>query len=105
MLPWQPNKMATGHQTHELDGQSSNDHNLQNMVHITLLVMEKMQLNHFPIISLWELSVAMATKPKDRSPQFQLFSIALTQATFVPNYNSTASVVLKLSLKNSFFKI
>ena len=36
------------------------------MVHITSLVMEKTQFNHFPIISLWELSVAMATKPRDR---------------------------------------
>ena len=34
------------------------------MVHITSVVMEKMQFNHFPIISLWELSVAMATKPR-----------------------------------------
>ena len=32
------------------------------MVHITSLVMEKMQFNHFLIISLWEFSVAMATK-------------------------------------------
>ena len=30
--------------------------------------MEKMQLNQFPIISLWELSVAMATKPRDKPP-------------------------------------
>ena len=58
MLPWQPNKMATGHQTHKL------------VAHITSLVMEKLQLNHFPIIILWELSVAMATKPRGRSPQF-----------------------------------
>ena len=29
------------------------------MVHITSLVMEKMQFNYFPIRSLWELSVAM----------------------------------------------
>ena len=28
--------------------------------------MEKTQFNHFPIISLWEFSVAMATKPQDR---------------------------------------
>ena len=37
------------------------------MVHITFLVMEKMQYNHFPIISLLELSVAMETKPRARS--------------------------------------
>ena len=29
MLPWQPNKIATGHKTHKLDRQSSNDHNCQ----------------------------------------------------------------------------
>ena len=28
MLPWQPNKMATGHQTHKLGRQSSNDHTI-----------------------------------------------------------------------------
>ena len=27
MLPWKPNEMATGHETHKLDRQSSNDHN------------------------------------------------------------------------------
>ena len=46
MLPWQPNKMAAGHQTQKLGRQSSN------MVHVTSVVMEKMQFNHFPIISL-----------------------------------------------------
>ena len=29
MWPWQPNKMATGHKTHKLESQSSNDHNCQ----------------------------------------------------------------------------
>ena len=29
MLLWQPNKMATGHQTYKLGKQSSNDHNCQ----------------------------------------------------------------------------
>ena len=29
MLPWQPNKMAPGHQTHKLGRQSSEDHNCQ----------------------------------------------------------------------------
>ena len=28
----------------------------------------EMQFNHFPIISLWEISVAMATKPRGKSP-------------------------------------
>ena len=31
---------------------------------------KKMQISHFPIVSLWEISVAMATKPRDRSPYF-----------------------------------
>ena len=34
------------------------------------LVMKKMQFKHFSIISLWELSVAMSTKPRGRSPKF-----------------------------------
>ena len=29
MLPWQPNKIITGHKTHKLGRQSSNDHNCQ----------------------------------------------------------------------------
>ena len=32
------------------------------MVHTTSLVLEKMQFDYFPIISLWELSVAMANQ-------------------------------------------
>ena len=66
MLPWQPNNMATDHQAYKLSRQPSNDHH---MAHMTSLVMEKMQFNHFPIINQWELSVAMVTKPSDRSLQ------------------------------------
>ena len=78
MLPWQTNKMVTGHKTHELGRQSSNDHNCQ-----------------IWFISLWEFSVAMATKPKGRLADFYLFSISLTPLTFAPNYSPTASVVLE----------
>ena len=70
MLPWKPNKMAIGHETQKLGRQSSNDHNCQ--ICFTLLhtsqVMKKMQFNHFSIKGLWEISVAMATKPRDKSP-------------------------------------
>ena len=69
MLPWQPNKMATGHQTRKLDRQSSYDLTAKYGSH-HFSGYGDMQLNHFPIISLWELSVAMATKPRGRSPQF-----------------------------------
>ena len=31
------------------------------------------EFNHFPIISLWALSVAMAAKPRGRLPNFSLF--------------------------------
>ena len=104
MLPWQPNKMATGHQTHKLGRQLSNDHNCH-MVLITSLVIEKKKFNHFPVISLWEISVSVATKPRDRSPQFLLFWNALTQASFVPNQSNNASVILKeLSFKIFFFQ-
>ena len=61
---------GTGHKTHKLGRQSSNDHNYQISVHMTSLVMEKMQFNHFLIISLWEFSVAMATKPRGRLADF-----------------------------------
>ena len=68
--------MPTGFQTHKLRRQSSNDHNCQ-IWFTRPLVMEKRQLNHYPIISQWELSVAMVTKPRDRSPQFQLIELPL----------------------------
>ena len=64
------------------------------MVHITSLVMEKMQFNYFLIISLGEFSVAMATKPRGRLADIKLFSIS-THLTFVPNESPTASVVLE----------
>ena len=67
MLPWQPNKMATGHKTYTLGRQSSNDHKCQTWF-TSLHWLEKIQFNPFPIISLWELYVAMATKPGGRSP-------------------------------------
>ena len=36
------------------------------MAQTTSPVMEEQKFNHFPIISLWELSVAMATKPRGK---------------------------------------
>ena len=68
MLPWQPKKMAADHQTHKMCRQSSDDHNCQIWFTSLHWFMEKMQFNHLPIISLWNLSVAMATKPRGRSP-------------------------------------
>ena len=50
--------MAIGHETLKLSRQSSNDRKLPNMIHITSLLMETLQFNHFPIISLWEFPVA-----------------------------------------------
>ena len=72
MLPWQPNKMITGHKTHKLGRQSSNDHKITaKYIHITALVMEKMLINHFPIMSMgafcchgnqtnWKISIILA---------------------------------------------
>ena len=51
---------------HKLGRQSSNDHKCQ--IWFTSRVMQKMQFNHFPIKSLWDLSVVIATKQKSRSP-------------------------------------
>ena len=36
------------------------------MVHITSMIIEKLQFNQFPNISLGELSVAMASKPRGK---------------------------------------
>ena len=44
-----------------------------------------MQFNHFLNLSLWEFSMAMATKPRGRLAGIELHSIALTHLTFVPN--------------------
>ena len=68
MLPWQPIKMAAGHKTFKLGRQSSDDQNCQIWFTSLQWFMERMQFNHFPIISLWELSVVMATKPRARIP-------------------------------------
>ena len=70
MLPWQPNKTAADQKTHKLGRQSSTDHKCE--IWFTLLhwLWRKYKFNPFPITSLWELSVAMATKPTGRTPQF-----------------------------------
>ena len=52
------------------------------MDHITSLVMEQLQFNHFYIIGLWELSVAMATKPTSRSPSLNDFELILPKQHF-----------------------
>ena len=58
------------------------------MAHITSLVIEKVKFNHsLIIISPWELSVAMATKPRGRPPNILLLGIVLRQATSVQNYS------------------
>ena len=46
------------------------------MVHITSLLMKKMQFNHFAIVNLWELSVAMANQDADHH-NFSYFELAL----------------------------
>ena len=56
--------MAIGYKTHKLGRQLSQ---LPNMAHITSMVIEKMQFNHFPIISLgdgnqtkWQVTINLA---------------------------------------------
>ena len=97
ILPWQPNKMVAGHKTHKLGRQSSNNHYSQ--IWFATLVIEKIRFNLFPIISLWELSVTMAIKLKDR-----LANLAILNCSYPSNIykmSHTASVVLKeLSFKN-----
>ena len=73
------------------------------MAHITSLDMEKVQFIHFPTISLRQLSVAMATKPRGRPPNFSLFGIhTVKQHLYI--ISPTASVVSKeLSFKKNIF--
>ena len=63
----QPNKMTTGHKT--LCRQALNDHNCQIWFSSLHWLWRKCNLTMllFMIISLWELSVALATKQRGRS--------------------------------------
>ena len=65
MLPWKPNKMTMKCTNWEENSQMIITAKYDSH-HITGY--EEMQFNHFSIISLWEISVAMATKPRGRSP-------------------------------------
>ena len=68
------------------------------MARINSLVMEKVQFNHFPSISLWELSVAMANKTN-----FSYFELPKPEQHLNQIKSRTASVILKeLSFKNIF---
>ena len=46
---------------------------------MTSLVMEKMHFNHFLIISLWELSVAMKTKQEADHHDVSYFELPLSK--------------------------
>ena len=43
------------------------------MVHITLCIMEKMQFNYFPIISLWDLQLSQQPNQKADHHNFSYF--------------------------------
>ena len=92
-VAWQPNKMATGHKTHRLGRQSSNDHNCQIWFTSLHWLWRKCNLTIFPLC-LWELSVAMGTKLRGRSPPFSYFELPLHKQ-YLYQINHTASVVLK----------
>ena len=49
MLTWQPNKMTTGHKTHKLSRQSSNDHNNQTGFTSLPWLWRKCNLTIFPL--------------------------------------------------------
>ena len=49
MLRWKPNKMATGHETHKLGRQSSNDHNCQIWFTSLHWLWRKCNLTIFPL--------------------------------------------------------
>ena len=65
------------------------------MAHITSLAIEKVHFNHFSILSLWKLSVAMATKPRGRSPNvFSYLELSLAKQ-YLCQISPTASEVLE----------
>ena len=55
--------------------------------------MEKMQFNYFPIISLWELSVAMQQNQKKDHHNISYFELSLPNQHLY-KISHTASVVL-----------
>ena len=62
-----------------------------------------MQFNHFPIISQWKLSVAMATKQEPDHHNFSYFELPLPKQLLY-QISHTASVVSKLSFEKVLFK-
>ena len=72
ILPWQPRKMATGHKTHNLVRQSSNDHNCQLWFNSLHVLWRKYNLP-FSIVSLVERTVVIATKQKTDHHNFSYF--------------------------------
>ena len=72
------------------------------MVHITSVVIEKKQFNHFPIISLWELSVAMATNHHNFSILNCPYSSNICTKLESYCFSGIEGVVI---WKKSFFKI
>ena len=73
------------------------------MVHITSLVMEKMQFNHFPTI--WELSLQWQPNQEADHHNFSSFKLSLPKQHLY-KISHTASVVLEeMSFKkNPFLK-
>ena len=67
--------------------------------------MEKMQFNYFLIISIWKFSVAMATKPRGRLADLQLFSTGPTQLIFVPNSPTASVFFLRVVIIIVFFNL
>ena len=49
MLPWKPNKVATGHETHKMGRQSPNDHNCQIWFTSLHWLWRKCNLTFFPL--------------------------------------------------------
>ena len=56
ILPWQPNKLATGHKTNKLVRQSPNDHNCQIWFTSIHLLWRKCNLTIFPLKSMGPFS-------------------------------------------------
>ena len=106
MLPWQPNKMAAGHQTHKLGRQSSDDHNCQIWFTSLQWLWRKCNLTVFPLKVYGSFLLPGQPNQEADHHNFSYFGLPL------PKQHLYQIRVILLQwfwrschLKNSFFKI
>ena len=79
MLPWQPNKMAPGHQTHKLSRQSSNDHNCQIWFTSLQLLCIKCNLTIVPLFVYGSFLLPWQLNQETDHPNFSYFELSLAK--------------------------